>query len=379
MGGQCEDQSNPFIQKFDRVLTLLLSFCDKSKASFSENISFLLDKSLDHLKILDTENVTERRNCTHLALIQTLNVKKLFQEVFKISRLPFVHSSITSFAINLLVELTKNEVRFKAMYSESKGVFDQIHQLTETTFIENSEMKKSVLNFFFSLSKFQCGRDWLLTSGSLSFIVSSLSDRTVFIRKAAQESICYILPLLDETQREKVLLELLNPVLQAGQKLENHQIESDKLKPYFEVLEYYIDHSLLSHTNDKTGAFLSTNNAEVALENIVSRAENEKMLSQAGSLLVAIYAKNAIESSTINRQSTIWEDKTLLLIQLILRRGFLRSTLNVTSQSLVFWTRLQGAKSFHSQLVHLAVFIKLFVFFGSFTYPDEICFHFFSR
>ena len=56
MGAEDQDvRLSEFLQKFDKALLLLNSFCDKSKASFSENISFLLDKALDHLKKLEND------------------------------------------------------------------------------------------------------------------------------------------------------------------------------------------------------------------------------------------------------------------------------------------------------------------------------------
>lgn len=354
MGARDECKTNPFIQKFDKALSLLESFCDKSKSSFSENISFLLDKSLDHLKKLDKENDEDLQpnDDTHIALIQSTNVKHFYKEVLRVSKIPMVHPSIITFAINLLVELTNNEARFQLMYSESKYVFVQVQQLTETTIIENSEFKQSILSFFLNLAKFRAGRQWLLSSGSLLFTVQSLSDRTIFTRKTAQELINITLPLLEESQRETIFTELIEPILQAGRKLENNQIESDKLKPYFEVLERYFECTLISNTEDKTAAFLFSKNIEKALFSIVSCAENEKLLSQAGSLLAAAYAKSALESE---EERSSYESKTLVLIQLILRRGFLRSTLNVTSQSLFFWSQLKTANVFQTQLVHLMV------------------------
>lgn len=354
MGARDESKASLFIQKFDKALTLLNSFCDKSKSSFSENISFLLDKSLDHLKQLNDETDEESKSNEepHLALIQSKSVKQFFQEVLKISRVPTIHPSIITFAINLLVELTSNETRFLCMYSELPDIFILIQQLKETTIIENNEFKQSILLFFLSLAKFKAGQQWLLSSGSLHFTVQSLSDRTIFTRKTAQELINCVLPKLDEIERETVLTELLEPILQAGQRLDNHQIESDKLKPYFEVLERYVEYNLMTNNEDKTATFLSTKNAEKALFNIVSCAENEKLLSQSGSLLAAIYAKNALEKE---EEQSSWEAKTLALIQLILRRGLLRATLNVTSQSLFFWAQLKSANSFRAHLVHLMV------------------------
>ena len=351
MGAKDENKLDQFLHKFDKALSLLNSFCDKSKSSFSENISFLLDKSLDHLKRLDTE---EMKDCdlTHVALIKNSNVKHFLNEVLKVSKAPNIHPSIITFAINLLVQLTSNEARFQLMYSESQDALIKVQQLTETTIIENSEIKQAVLHFFLSLAKFKSGQQWLLTSGSLLFSVQSLSDRTIFTRKTAQELINFVLPFLDDAEREILFKGLLDPIQQAGIKLENHQIESDKLKPYFEVLEYYVGLTLTSNKMDKTGSCFCAMNADKVLHNIVSSAENEKLLTQAGSLLTGIYAKCALECE---EERATWESKTFALIQLILRRGFLRSTLNVTSSSLFFWSQLKTASGFQAQLVYLMV------------------------
>jgi len=207
------------------------------------------------------------------------------------------------------------------------------------------------MNFFLSLSKLKAGLQWLLTSGSLLFIVDSLSDRTIFTRKKAEEAINYALPLLNDANREIIFTKLLEPILKAGNKLENHQIESDKLKPYFEILEHYVTLTLSSNKMDTTGKTLSSLNTEQVLHNIVSTAQNEKLLTQASSLIAAIYAKCAMENE---KEQNTWEIKTVSLIQLILRRGFLRVTLIVISQSLFFWSQLKTS-SLVGQLVHLMV------------------------
>ena len=353
MGAKDESNSNQFLQKFDKALSLLNSYCDKPKSSFSENISFLLDKSLDHLKKLDSDSIKEGKSLdpTHAALIQSQSLKIFFNEVLKISKVHSIHSSIITFAINLLLQLTNNEVKFELMYSESPNTFVKIQQLTETTFVENNEFKQSIMNFFLSLSKLKAGLQWLLTSGSLLFIVDSLSDRTIFTRKKAEEAINHALPHLNDANLEIIFEKLLEPIIKAGNKLQNHQIESDKLKPYFEILEHNVTVALTSNEMDKTGKTLSSLNTEQVLHNIVSSAQNEKLLTQAASLLAAIYAKCAVENE---KEQNSWELKTLALIQLILRRGFLRVTLTVISQSLFFWSQLK-ASSLLEQLVHLTV------------------------
>jgi hypothetical protein len=353
MGAKDESSSSQFLQKFDKALFLLKSYCDKPKSSFSENISFLLDKSLDHLKKLDGDSIKEAQflDPTHVALIQSQSVKVFLNEVLKISKVHSIHSSIITFSINLLLQLTNNEAKFELMYSESPNIFVKIQQLTETTIVENNEFKQSIMNFFLSLSKLKAGLQWLLTSGSLLFIVDSLSDRTIFTRKKAEEAINYALPLLNDANREIIFTKLLEPILKAGNKLENHQIESDKLKPYFEILEHYVTLTLSSNKMDTTGKTLSSLNTEQVLHNIVSTAQNEKLLTQASSLIAAIYAKCAMENE---KEQNTWEIKTVSLIQLILRRGFLRVTLIVISQSLFFWSQLKTS-SLVGQLVHLMV------------------------
>ena len=309
---------------------------------------------MDHLIKIENDGIKEAQylDPTHAALIQSQSVKIFFNEVLKISKVHSIHSSIITFAINLLLQLTNNEAKFELMYSELPNIFIKIQQLTETTIVENNEIKQSIMNFFLSLSKLKAGLQWLLTSGSLFFIVQSLSDRTIFTRKKAEEAINYALPLLDDVNREIIFTKLLEPILKAGNRLENHQIESDKLKPYFEILEYYVTLTLTSNIMDKTGKTLSSLNTEQVLNSIVSRAENEKLLTQAASLIVAIYAKCALENE---KERDTWEMKTIALIQLILRRGFLRVTLNVISQSLFFWSQLKTSSSLVGQLVYLMV------------------------
>lgn len=354
MGAKDESNFDQFLQKFDKALSLLNSYCDKPKSSFSENISFLLDKSLDHLIKLDNDSIKETQSLdpTHAALIKSQSVKIFFNEVLKISKVHSIHSSIITFAINLLLQLTNNEVKFELMHSESPNIFIKIQQLTETTVVENNEIKQSIMNFFLSLSKIKAGLYWLLNSGSLLFVVESLSDRTIFTRKKAEEAINYALPLLDDVNRETIFTKLLEPILKAGNKLENHQIESDKLKPYFEILEHYVTLTLTSNIMDKTGKTLSSLNTEQVLQNIVSSAENEKLLTQAASLIAAIYAKCALENE---KERNAWEIKTIALIQMLLRRGFLRVTLSVISQSLFFWSHVKTSNFLVGQLVYLMV------------------------
>ena len=326
MGAKDENNVNDLLQKFEKVLSLLNKYCEKSKSSFSENISFLLDKSLDHLKQLDIEDAKGSHTCdvVHTSLIQNRNVKHFFDEVLKVSKASNIHTSILTFAIDLLTQLTRNENRFQLMYAESPNIFVQVRQLTETTVIEGSEFKQSILNLFLSLAKFKAGQNWLLNSGTLLFIIESLSDRTVFTRKTAQEVMITVLPQLDEAPREEVLKKLLKPIHNAGNKLENNQIESDKLKPYFAVLESCVELSLISgKQSDKIGASLLSLSADITLHKIASNAQIEQLLIRAGSLLVAIYAKGALECEN---ERIALEAKTSTLVQLILRRGFLRST-----------------------------------------------------
>lgn len=354
MGAQDVTNFNTFLQKFEKALSLLKSYCDKPKSSFSENISFLLDKSLDHLKKLDSDDVCDLQpvDPTHAALIKSQNVKVFFNEVLKISKIHSIHPSIMTFAVNLLLQLTNNEVKFNLMYSESQNIFAKIQQLMETTIVENNELKQSIMDFFLSLAKFPAGLKWLLTSGSLLFIIDSLSDRTIFTRKKAEEIINHVLPLVDDIQRETIFTKLIEPIFTAGNRLENHQIESDKLKPYFEVLANYITQTLVTKKGDKSAGTLLALNTEKVLFNIVSTAENEKLLTQSASLLAAIYAKCALENE---KGRCNWEIKAVSLIQLLLRRGFLRVSLTVISHSLFVWSQLETSSMFVKQLVRLVI------------------------
>lgn len=358
MRAQDENDFGNFLHKFDKALSLLQSYCDKPKSSFSENISFLLDKSLDHLKKLDSGEICDLQpvDPTHVALIQNQNVKLFFNEVLEISKVHSIHPSIMTFAINLLLQLTNNEDKFNLMYSESQNIFSKIQQLMKTTIVENNEFKQSIMNLFLSLAKFQAGLKWLLDSGSLFFIVNSLSDRTIFTRKKAEETINHVLPLVDGVQRETIFTKLLEPIFKAGNRLENNQIESDKLKPYFEVLANYIALTLVANKTDMSAGTLLALNTEEVLYNIVSTAENEKLLTQSASLLAAIYAMCALENEKEHRN---WETKAISLIQLLLRRGFLRVNLRVISHSLFVWSQLETSSVFVKQLVRLMVIIEL--------------------
>lgn len=363
MGAVDDEELVEFLQKFNATLSLLKSFCTKPKASFSENVSFLLDKALDHLKKQGTGNVKiGRGEMAHMALIRSKNVKEFFSETLKVSRAPVIHPPIIIFSIQLFTELTSNEARFQLMFAESSSIFPVIQQLTETTIVENSEVKQILLGLFLCLSKFKSGQQWLWSSGALVFIVDSLSDRTIFTRKTAQELMNLILPIMDQVQRKTILTGLLAPIIQAGSKLDHHQIESDRLRPYFEVLEGYMDHCLSARVHrEQPVAELSSSDFERALLNLVQSAENEKLLSQAGSLLAAIYAKCASESPVDEHDSFEREkEKTMKLIQLILRRGILRSTLSVTSQALYYWSQLDTAKDFQVQLVCIMVTLLIF-------------------
>ncbi len=358
--------SNEFLQKFEKALQLLNSFSEKSKASFSENVSFLLDKVLDHLKKLEEEEMVNTRKPTgiggisfHSALIRSKISKDFFSETLKISRAPTIHPPIIIFSLKLITELTSNHHRFQNMQAECAPVFQRIQELTETTVVENSEIKQTLLIMFLRLAKFKDGQEWLWSSGVLLFIISSLSDRTIFTRKTAQELIKYILPLMGGDQRKTILEHLLSPIIQAGNKLDHQQIESDRLRPFFEVLEGYMEHCLSSPLARSSieemghGKIVSPE-VERALLNLVQSAENEKLLSQAGSLMAAVYAySSVVESGSALPNS--YRISTLTLIQKILYRGFIRPTINVTSESLFFWSRLDGTKDFQIQLACIMV------------------------
>lgn len=358
MGVEGDIKRTEFLKKFDKALQLLNSFSEKSKSNFSENVSFLLDKALDHLKKLETEDERESRDgdLTHTTLIKSQSVKEFFSRTLNVTRAPIIHPPITIFAIKLFTQLTKSEARFRLMMSEANAVFSKIQQLTETTIVENSEIKQTLLSLFLSLASFRGGQDWLWASRMLLFITDCLSDRTIFTRKTARELINSVLPLMDDDPRNVIMAKLLEPVLQAGTKLDHRQIESDRLKPFFEVLENYLERCLSSGnlSGKLVGSQLLSGDVERALINLVQCAEHEKLLMQAGSLLAAIYAKSASELGSEHQSSL--EEKNLKVIQMILRRAFLRPTLNVVSNSLFFWSRLEGStRKFQMQLVCVMV------------------------
>ena len=360
MGAEDQDvRLSEFLQKFDKALLLLNSFCDKSKASFSENISFLLDKALDHLKKLENDLPIEFKanDSTHQALIQSTTVRAFLTETLKVSRAPILHPPIVIFSIKLVMHLSNTEKRFQFLHSSCPDVFTCIQQLKETTITENSEVKQTFLGLFSSLAKFNLGQEWLWTSGSLLFAVESLADRTVFTRKTAQELLNSVFPAVDEEKRQILLKHIFSPITEARVRSDNNpQIESDRLKPFFEVLESYIENCLIESKSDSTGAHLTTMDAEKVLTELLSSAENEKLLSQAGSLLVAYFAKCASET-TNNAEISSWENKTMKLIQLILRRGFIRPTLTTTSQSLFYWSHVKTTQtSLKAPLLYLMVY-----------------------
>ena len=363
-----DQEQEIFLQKFDKALLLLSSFCDKNKASFSENVSFLLDKALDHLKKLENDCSAElkAKDSTHQALIQSKTVIAFLTDTLKVSKAPIIHPPIIVFSIKLVMQLSRNETRFQLLHSTCPEVFILIQQLKETTITENSEIKQTFLSLFSSLSKFKMGQDWLWTSGSLLFAVQSLADRTVFTRKTAQELLNSIFPSVDADKRQILLKNVFDPISQARKHSENPQIESDRLKPFFEVLESYIENCLTSNKPDSTGSHLSALDCEKILTELLSSAENEKLLSQTGSVLVAFFAKCASETIN-NAEISSWEDKTLKVIQLILRRGFIRPTLSVTSQSLFYWSHVKTTQtSLKAPLLHLMVHNNSNYYFSSY-------------
>lgn len=354
MGGE----ENAFLLKFDKAISLLGSFSEKPKASFSENVSLLLDKTLDQLKSVEI-NVNSIRAAglkgqLFHALINSKRVQNFLLETTRVSRALGVHTPVLVFSLNLIAELSNDSEKFEIIYSAAPELFLNIQKLVETTVVEHCDVKQAFLHLFSSLSKFKEGQRWLWTSGTFTFCIQCLGDRTVFTRKAAQEIVTFIFPFLDVAQKNNALENLFKPLFEAAEQAseELSLIESDKLKPYFEVLQSCVELSLAHNREDNIGASLVKMKAEKCLHTLVLKSGNDKLPVQAGRLMVAIFAKHAAESDS---QRVEYQNKTLSLIKLILNRGYLRSALHVLSESLLCWSNIKLADNFHFQLCRLMV------------------------
>lgn len=358
--GSVEPEEKTFLVKFDKAISLLWSFSEKSKASFSENVSFLLDKTLDQLRNIANNPGIDKVEATALKdqlfhhLINSRRVQDFLLDTTRVSRALVAHTPVLVFSLNLVGELSNNLSKFEALNSAAPELFQNIQKLVETTVVEHCDVKQAFLQLFSSLSRFKEGQKWLWNSRTFIFIIHCLGDRTIFTRKAAQEIVTFVFPFLDEKQKNDALEHLSEPLFEAAEqhKEELSLIESDKLKPYFEVLQNCVELSLTHNRDDKIGTTLINMNSEKSLNILVLKSGNDKLPVHAGSLLVAIFAKYAAETEG---QRIEYQNKTLSLLKLILNRGYLRSALHVLSQSLFYWSNLKLADAFHLQLSRLMV------------------------
>lgn len=349
-----------FLLKFEKAISLLWSFSAKPKASFSENISFLLDKTLDQLKTISNNSNYDKNEegikagqFFH-ALIGSKRVQDFLLDTTTVSKASTLHTPVLVFSLNLITELSNDAQKFNSFQSTVPDVLLNVQRLVETTVIEHCDVKQAFLHIFSSLSKFKEGQKWLWSSTSFLFITQCLGDRTIFTRKSAQEISTFVFPFLDEKQKNDLFKTLFEPLFEAAKqpREELSLIESDKLKPYFEVLQSCIELSLTNKKEDKIGKSLIEMGAEKCVNALILKSGNDKLPMQAGSLAVAMFAKCAAESEN---EILEYQTKTLSLLRLILNRGYLRSALQVLSQSLFGWSHLKLAEDFHVQLSRLMV------------------------
>ena len=352
MNEEPESQVKIFIKKFEKILNLLLSLRLKSKDSFTEDVSFLLEKALDHLKQIDVANSEDHG---HSVSIRNQIFKQFFADTLNVTKTSPIHPPIIIFSIKLLNELSNTESRFKKSITASPETFAQIQQIITTPLIENAEVKHELLQFFSSLSKFHSGCEWIWLSGFLQFITTCLEDRAVFIRKTAQELTTEILMSLTGNRKKEVYERLLIPIRTYEAQLNNGlQNRSDGLQLYFSVLENHIEKNFLEKDN-RSGSELAELDVEDLLIGVAKKTTSHKCVQMIYSLLVCIYAKCASEESGNEVKIKEWEVKTVGIIQQVLDAQSVATALNVTSKSLFFWSHLSGCKEFQLDLVHIMV------------------------
>ena len=341
-----ETTVNVFLRKFDKILNFVLSLRGKT---FSDEVSFLLEKALDHLKVIDTSNTNDD---VHSALIETLINKQFFSETLNVATTPLAHVPILIFSIKALNELTNNDRRFHKFISASPDTFHQIHQIVMTAYVDKAEVKHALLEFFLCLSKFHKGREWIWSCGLLQFITQCLEDRAVFIRKTAQELIHNILMLSTTDQTKEMFERLLILMRKHVSELNNKQNQSDSMEIYLSVLSSYIETNMAENSTNSSGSELISLNIEDFLMNLAQSSVDKKLLGNVCSLMVGIYAKCASENAS---ETTRWKDKTLELIKFVLNKELMQATLMVVSKSLFYWSNLKSNTEFQLGLVHIMV------------------------
>ena len=341
------------LPKIEKVLDLLLTFSRNSKASFAENITCLLDKALDHVTKLETEENSKQSGGSDafIVLIHNAAIRKFINEILNVTTAPVVDPPILIFTIKLVLQLSSTEEKFTKFRREYEDVLIKIRQLSETTAVENNEVKHTLLTYFLALSKFQAGQKWLIDSSMFIFAIQSLEDRAIFIKKTSKEVVCLLMPALQEDQGKVAFENLLKPFAETQSTLGNHQLLCDKLEPFIDVLEYYLEKCLTGQLKSG-GKMMRAQHLEALFLDLTRTINNEKLLSKVCSILGGVYTIYASEDPKNRKQ---YEEKTLWIIQLLLNRGFLRAALITISQSLFYWVHISAADEFHLHLVYLMV------------------------
>ena len=342
------DKSQSFLDKFEKILILLRAFSADTNATFTENVTCLLDKALDHVSKLELSK--ERSPVILTTLILNPAIRSFLEENLIYKEI-CVHTPILVFSVKMVSLMVGTGAQFVDFRTTSDHILTQVEKLVDSKAVDNSDIKHSLLVLFLTLSKHESGQLWLLQSGVLGFIVKCLEDRAIYIRKTAKEIINGILPTLTEQQVKDVLNSLLLPFSQVQVNFDNHQLLSDKLQPYIDVLENYVEVSLSSR---KANSFqhIRTMGLDQLLYDLVQKVNNETLLIRLCSLLVGIYVKSAHEDPQYLK---INEEKTFQIFQLLLDRGLLRASIMVITNSLYYWSHLVFAKDMQRQLMALMV------------------------
>lgn len=350
-----------FMLKFENVLKLLATYRDKPKACFSENVSFLLDKALDHLQKLDCGDAFKASSERCLFLVNIINnstVRGFLLDTLDASKALSVQPPVLIFAIKLVEQLGNSEEKFKVLHFHCPAIFSQIERLILIETSRSSDTKHVLLILFVTVAKFQSGRDWLLQTPIPVFAVKSLEDRAIFTRRKAQELVTLILPLLPFERQGEVITQMLNPVGMTV--ITNVQMANDRLEPCIDVLGKYVETLLpISAPESPSGNAIPDGLEDILL----SRAKalgNEDLYAKLCSLMVGIYVSRAARDG----RSKYWEEETWTAIELCLRRGFVRSTVTIASNGLFYWSHLGSSENFQRQLIFVMASLAQIFLFG---------------
>lgn len=343
MDEELECSMNVFSTKFDRFLGFLLS---SRGETFTDGISFLLEKALDHLKVANNSFAIKDA----YSVFQTATIKRFFSETLDVTT-SSVNLPILVFSISVLSELSSNQQRFQKSYSEYPEAFLYIQKITSSELIEKTEVKSTLMHFFLSLSKSHEGREWIWSCGLLRFTTQCLEDPAVYIRKPAKELTHTLLMSSTDDQRKEIFERLLILMKKWTIVSKSQQNQNDFLETYLIVLESYIERNLVENRTNYSGRELVSLGIEDLLMDLAQNSSNQKFLGQICSLMAGIYAKCAYESAT---EISSWKSKTLEIIQLVVSKDLAQVTLNVVSKSLFFWSYIDH-KEFQLNLIHIMV------------------------